>query len=188
VIRHSQVRIIGGRWRGRKLYFPPAPDLRPTADRVRETLFNWLAPVIVGTRCLDLFAGSGALGIEALSRGARELVLVEKGRQAHAALRENLARLGAQPGEAVCAEAMEWLGGEASPFDVVFLDPPYGKGLLEPCCRLLEGGGWLARPAWVYLEAPTETELARLPAGWELRKRGAAGAVRYALATTGGTR
>src|SRR5512134_933490 len=121
----NQLRIIGGRWRSRRLRFPPLPGLRPTPDRVRETLFNWLTPVIAGARCLDLFAGSGALGIEALSRGAAAVTFVERHPQAVRGLRANLAQLRAEGARVEQADALLWLRQAPQPFTVVFLNPPF---------------------------------------------------------------
>lgn len=177
----NQLRIIAGQWRGRRLEFPDLPGLRPTPDRVRETLFNWLAPVLPGARCLDLFAGSGALGIEALSRDAAEVVLVERQPQAVRALRENLARLNAANARVEMADALAWLRQPATPFEIVLLDPPFGQGLLKPVCTLLEQHGWLADAAWIYLEAETELERWPLPAHWTIHREKIAGAVAYRL-------
>lgn len=177
-----QLRIIGGRWRGRRLTFPALGELRPTPDRVRETLFNWLAPVIAGARCLDLFAGSGALGIEALSRGAAEVVFVERHPTAARRLRENLERLGAASFRVEQAEALVWLDREAQPFDIVFLDPPYGQGLLTPACAALERFRWLAPAARIYLEAGPDSQPLQLPANWEIIREKTAGQVTYRLA------
>ena len=178
----NQLRIIAGQWRGRRLEFPDLPGLRPTPDRVRETLFNWLAPVLPGARCLDLFAGSGALGIEALSRGAAEVVLVERQPVAVRALRENLARLNAENARVEMAGALAWLRQPATPFEIVFLDPPFGQGLLEPVCAMLEQHGWLADAAWIYLETETELERSPLPVHWALYREKITGAVNYRLA------
>ena len=178
----NQLRVIAGRWRGRHLRFPDVPGLRPTPDRVRETLFDWLAPVLPGARCLDLFAGSGALGIEALSRGAAEAVFVERHPVAARALRENLARLNAGGARVERSEALDWLRRSGSPFEIVLLDPPFGEGLLEPACALLERGGWLAPTAWIYLEAEAEGKRSPLPAAWTMHREKAAGAVAYRLA------
>jgi len=176
----GQLRIIGGSWRGRKLAFAPLPGLRPTPDRVRETLFNWLAEVIRGARCLDLFAGSGALGIEAASRGAALCVLVEQDRQAARVLREQVSRFGARQVQVVEADALNWLSAASQPFDIVFLDPPFHAGLLQDCVRLLENGGWLAPQAWIYLEAEHAAQLG-LPDNWELYRDKRAGQVSYRL-------
>ncbi len=178
----NRLRIIGGQWRGRRLDFPDAPGLRPTPDRVRETLFNWLAPVLPGARCLDLFAGSGALGIEALSRGAVEVVFVERHPVAVRALRENLARLNAEGARVEQADALDWLRQPGTPFEIVLLDPPFGAGLLEPACVALERGGWLAASAWIYLEAAAELQPPALPAHWLPYREKTAGTVSYRLA------
>ena len=178
----NQVRVIAGRWRGRRLQFPDLPGLRPTPDRVRETLFNWLAPALPGARCLDLFAGSGALGIEALSRGAAEVVFVERHPVATRALRDNLARLNGAGARIEQAEALAWLRQPGTPFEIALLDPPFGEGLLEPVCALLERGGWLAPTAWIYLEAEAEAGPPSLPARWTPHREKTAGAVTYRLA------
>lgn len=177
----NTLRIIGGEWGGRKLRFADGEGLRPTTDRVRETLFNWLAPLIHGARCLDLFAGSGALGLEALSRGAAEVVFVDTNPAAIAALKENLTLLKAQNAEVNRGDALTFLGGEARPFDVVFLDPPFRRALIQPAIKLLAERGWLAVGARVYLELESEESLAELPAGWELLRSKEAGQVAYHL-------
>jgi len=181
----NRVRVIAGQWRGRRLEFPDLPELRPTPDRVRETLFNWLAPVLPGARCLDLFAGSGALGIEALSRGVAEVVFVERHPVAVRALRDNLARLNAESARVEMAEALAWLAPPGAPFEIVLLDPPFEQGLLEPVCAMLEQNGWLADPAWIYLEAETELEGLPLPIHWTIHRENVAGAVSYRLARRG---
>ena len=178
----NQIRVIAGRWRGRRLRFPDLPGLRPTPDRVRETLFNWLTPALPGARCLDLFAGSGALGIEALSRGAAEVVFVERHPVAIRALRDNLARLNGAGARIEQAEALAWLRQPGTPFEIALLDPPFGEGLLEPVCALLERGGWLAPTAWIYLEAEAEAGPPSLPARWTPHREKTAGAVTYRLA------
>lgn len=152
----GKVRIIAGTWRGRRLPVADVPGLRPTPDRVRETLFNWLAPVIEGSRCLDLFAGTGALGLEAASRGAAHVSLVERDPRALAVLRANVGLLAAgDTVQVVAADALPWLRSPPSaPFDLVFLDPPYDAGLLAPALAALLAGGWLAPTAWLYLEWP----------------------------------
>ena len=177
----NQVRIIAGTWRGRRLSFAPVPGLRPTPDRVRETLFNWLSPVVRGARCLDLYAGSGALGLEAASRGAAEVVLVDNDPQVVAALGRQLESLGAQQVRVVQADVQQWLSGAVSQFDIVFLDPPFRRQLLAPCVQLLESRGWLSAQARIYIEA--EKGLApELPDNWELLRSKLAGQVGYHLA------
>lgn len=177
-----QLRIIGGQWRGRRWSFPELPGLRPTPDRVRETLFNWLAPILPGTRCLDLFAGSGALGLEALSRGAASVTFVERQPVAARALRDTLRLLNAQDAQVEAVDALYWLRQAATPFEIVLLDPPFGQGLLEPICTILEMEGWLSASAWIYLEAEAATERLVLPQNWVLRREKTAGAVSYRLA------
>jgi len=179
----GRFRIIGGQWRGRRLPVPPQPGVRPTPDRVRETLFNWLAPVIEGARCLDLYAGSGALGLEALSRGAAGVVFVDRAPAVLQHLRESLELLGTERGEIMRMDAMSYLGGAATPFDIVFLDPPYRQGLVAPALEKLAGRGWLAPGASVYVEH--EAGAPSLPAGWSLYRSAAAGQVRYHLARPG---
>ncbi len=178
---HS-LRIIGGEWRGRRIRFLPGGGIRPTPDRVRETLFNWLSATVPGSRCLDLFAGSGALGLEALSRGAREATFVEQDRENAARLRETLALLAPGRASVVQADALAWLGGKATAYDIVFLDPPFGAGLLEGALHGLACGGWLAPGALAYLEMPAGRGAPALPAGWTLHRSGRAGAVGYHLA------
>lgn len=176
----NQLRIIGGRWRGRKLPFAAQPGLRPTPDRVRETLFNWLAPVIRGSRCLDLYAGSGALGLEAASRGAAGVVMVDHAGEVVGSLREQLAILDAGEVEVIQADVVQWLQGSAQAFDVVFLDPPFRQGLLSETMRLLEENGWLAADAFIYIEAEKDLR-PDLPEGWEIYRSKQAGQVGYQL-------
>ena len=184
----GQLRIIGGQLRGRRLPIPDQPGLRPTPDRVRETLFNWLAPVIEGARCLDAFAGSGALGLEALSRGAAHVTLIEQAQPVVRQLQLNAERLGATDRvRVVQADALAWLAashpdGAGGPFDLVFVDPPFDLGLLPGACALLDGGDWLAPAARVYLETAAQGDLPPLPAGWTLTRERTAGQVRFALA------
>jgi len=182
----NQVRIIAGTWGGRRLSFEPVPGLRPTPDRVRETLFNWLSPGIRGTRCLDLYAGSGALGIEAASRGAREVVLVDSDSRVVAALHQQVEKLAAPQIHIVKADVLHWLAGQASAFDIVFLDPPFRMQLLPDCVRQLEHHGWLADRALVYIEAEQGLEV-ELPNTWELLRSKTAGQVGYHLARRCGT-
>jgi 16S rRNA (guanine966-N2)-methyltransferase len=178
----NELRIIGGEWRGRRIRFAARPGIRPTPDRVRETLFNWLAPVVEGSRCLDLFAGSGALGLEALSRGAAAATFVESDRMSAERLRETIATLGAKHALVVQAEALRWLDGPPERFDIVFLDPPFESGLLAEAFGKLDSGGWLSPSARIYLEAPARAGPPSLPAGWTLHRSGKAGAVGYHLA------
>jgi 16S rRNA (guanine966-N2)-methyltransferase len=182
--RRGTVRIIGGQWRGRRLPLPEGCDVRPTADRVRETLFNWLAPIIEGARCLDLFAGTGALGIEALSRHAGEVWFVERDPAAGRQLQASLDRLESSRDRVVIGDALQFLTGAPKLFDVVFLDPPFEASDLGKLCTLLERG-WLAPEARIYLETGRRAALPELPAGWELLRERTAGQVRFALAKRG---
>lgn len=175
----NEFRIIAGVWRRRKLKFPPLPGIRPSLDRVRETLFNWLQDHIEGARCLDLFAGSGALGLEALSRGAAEVVFVDRERDVVDALQAHLALLKATGGRPVQAEALAWLGGAPSPFDIVFLDPPFDAGLVPEVARALERG-WLKPGAFIYMEYPADRPPA-LPSHWSLWRESHAGRVGFRL-------
>ena len=174
--RANELRIVGGQWRSRILRFPPKADLRPTPDRVRETLFNWLGQTLDGKVCLDLFAGSGALGFEAASRYARHVVMVESDRLAHAALSENAGLLKAEQVELMHEDAFTFLARDGRAFDVVFLDPPYRQNWLP---RLLdELPPHLAAGARVYLEAQ---HLPDIPRGYTVSRRGKAGQVKYLL-------
>jgi 16S rRNA (guanine966-N2)-methyltransferase len=178
----GQVRIISGMWRGRKLKVPDLPGVRPTPDRVRETLFNWLQPVIMGARCLDLFAGSGALGFECLSRGASHVEMVDHSAAVVKLLREEAEGLKAENFTIYAAIVPAQLKLPAQPFDVVFLDPPFNEDLLGPCCKFLEENDFLADGAYIYLEAPRPLTADDLPPNWELIKNKKAGHVAYHLA------
>ena len=182
----SEVRIIGGEWRGRKLHFPHGESLRPTPDRVRETLFNWLQFELVGRRCLDLFAGSGALGLEALSRGAAEVVFIERDPVAARSIGDTLARLACPRGRVEHCDALDWLARigrtPRPPFDIVFVDPPYASGLLGEAMARLEQCGCLAPGAWVYLEDAAARGAPELPPGWQMLRSKRAGEVGYHLA------
>ncbi|MGS2723431.1 16S rRNA (guanine(966)-N(2))-methyltransferase RsmD [Porticoccus sp. GXU_MW_L64] len=179
----NQLRIIGGQWRGRKLTFPDVEGLRPSGDRVRETLFNWLNTELPGARCLDLFAGSGALGLEALSRGADHALLVEKNATAAGQLRQHCQALNANA-QVLQMDALEWLRSTRNTsFDVVFLDPPFGKQLLEPCCELLAESGLLKPGAVVYMECAIG-EAPTVPGSWQLHREKHSGQVSYRLFAT----
>ena len=173
----GQIRIIGGQWRGRKLPVPDSPGLRPTTDRVRETLFNWLAPSMVDARCLDCFAGSGALGLEALSRYAASATLLEMERHVAQQLQKNLATLKAEHGKVVNTNTLTYLNQSGTPHDVVFIDPPFRKGLLEETLNLLEKNGWLADSALIYVESEVENGMPPVPANWDLHREKIAGQV-----------
>ncbi len=179
----GQLRIIGGQWRGHKLHFADVEGLRPTGDRIRETLFNWLAPVISGAHCLDLFAGSGALGLEALSRGATHAILVEKDPVAAALLKQNSASLKTDRAQVIQADASQWLNTftPERPFDVVFLDPPFAADLLQPCCDLLQRPGLLSQNSLVYIETDRHQPPPITPSTWDLFREKIAGQVCYRL-------
>lgn len=178
----NQLRIIGGEWRGRKLRFPDAPNLRPTPDRVRETIFNWLMPVIHGAHCLDLFAGSGALGLEALSRGAALAVFVDSHPKVTQAIQSHLDVLNANDNAKVyLLDGTKYLQREAEAFDVVFLDPPYQSEFLPKVIPVLENQGWLAENAFLYLETENKKNLPELPENWHQLKSKTAGDVSYYL-------
>lgn len=178
----NRVRIIGGVHRGRYLGFPDHQGLRPTADRVRETLFNWLAPVIEGARCLDLFAGSGALGFEAASRGAREVAMIEATAAVARRLEENAELLGVGDRVRVfCADALSWLGRDQGLYDIVFIDPPFAEDLAPRVLNRLAGSGRLAPGARIYVEQDVRQSLPALPEGWHLLREKKAGQVAYRL-------
>jgi 16S rRNA (guanine966-N2)-methyltransferase len=178
----NQVRIVGGAWRSRLIRFPPRKDLRPTPDRVRETLFNWLGQDLTGRVCLDLFAGSGALGFEAASRGALRVVMVESDAVVHRALVATREALGAVAVELPRADALEFLRGDRGIYDVVFVDPPFKAGLWPRLAPLLPLR--LAPGALVYYEGAAPADL---PKGWELHRQGRAGQVSYQLLKSGQT-
>jgi 16S rRNA (guanine966-N2)-methyltransferase len=178
-----QLRIIAGRWRGRRWHFPDTA-MRPTPDRVRETLFNWLQPYIAGRHCLDLFAGSGALGLEALSRGAARVRFVDSNPQAVTAIAATAAAFGAAGAEVLCADAPLLLQQRPAAtdgrFDLVFIDPPFDSGLAATVLRLLVTQRWLAPGALIYVEQARSSAV-EVPTGCVQLKSGAAGAVSYHL-------
>ena len=180
----NEFRIIAGEWRRRKLAFPPLPGIRPSPDRVRETLFNWLQDHLVGARCLDLFAGSGALGLEALSRGAAEVVFVDRERAALAAIAGHLSLLKAVGGTTVEADALAWLRAPGAPFDIVFLDPPFDADLLPTVCATLIAGHWLKPDAFIYMEYAAE-RVPALEAPWTVWRESRAGRVGFRLMMAG---
>lgn len=173
----GKLRIIGGSWRGRRLRFPSRPGLRPTPDRVRETLFNWLTPVLPGSRCLDLFAGTGCLGLEAASRGAGEVWLVERDSALARVLAKHVEMLGADA-RVVRDDALRFLARAPGAFDVVFVDPPY-RDPVEPVLAALDTR--LAPGALVYVERPLPGGLPEADAGWAWVKRAKAGGIEFGL-------
>ncbi|MBP8924412.1 MAG: 16S rRNA (guanine(966)-N(2))-methyltransferase RsmD [Pseudomonadales bacterium] len=182
----SEVRIIAGKWRGRRIGFVAEPGLRPTPERVRETLFNWLQPLIPGSRCLDLFCGSGALAIEALSRGASSVTMIDSSATVLREVRANLERLG-ENGAAtlVRAEACDWLQStREAAYDIVFLDPPFNSKLAPQCLQLLDRATLLAPCARVYLESAIDEPTPVPGPGWVLHRERFAGNVAYRLFIT----
>ena len=175
-VKANRVRIIGGAWRSRIISFPARKELRPTPDRVRETLFNWLGQDLTGKACLDLFAGSGALGFEAASRGARRVVMVEQDAAVHRALAASRKSLGASAVELKRGEALQFLRADAEIYDVIFLDPPFRAHLWPRLAPLLPAR--LAPDALVYHESGTAPDLTP---GWEVWRQGRAGQVTYQL-------
>ena len=179
--RTNSLRIIGGVWRGRKLTFPEVEGLRPTSDRTRETVFNWLQPSMGGSRCLDLFAGSGALGFEAASRGAAEVVLIENNQQAFLQLKQNADTLKASNCVIKNSSANQAIIESTIPFDIVFIDPPYQADLWTDTAENLVSQGILSQGALIYLEYPAKQDMPILPTSWLLLKEKKAGDVKYCL-------
>lgn len=180
--KRSYVRIIGGRWRGRKLEFAPAEGLRPTGDRIRETLFNWLAPHIEGARCLDMFAGSGALGLEALSRGAGVCDFVDSSGSALQQVRQHLQTLDTlERGNCHRSSALEFLQTATTPYDVVFIDPPFKLQVVNQVIATLSQRHLLRENALVYVETASADPMPAFPEEWKLHRDKVAGAVSYRL-------
>lgn len=181
--RSGQLRIIGGQWRSRILRFPSVEGLRPTPDRVRETLFNWLADKIMGATCLDVFAGSGALGFEALSRGASWVTMIDQSAIVANQLRENVQLLDVTERVAIyCGRIPQFkLPVLPQPFDIVFLDPPFHHNWLPICCTWLEKLNCLAKNALIYIEAESQLPELPIPGHWEVLRSKKAGQVRYGL-------
>lgn len=178
----SELRIIGGDWRSRRLRFPDAGGVRPTPARTRETLFNWLAMYVPGSRCLDLFAGSGALGLEALSRGAGQVMLVDHTPVLANALKQNLKTLGATHGTVICQTVEQFLHQPPeTPFDIIFMDPPFHQGWLERLFLQLETTRWVKPGGWIYVEHESDRGAPAIPAGWQLHRQKTAGQVTYNL-------
>ena len=168
---HHQLRIIGGQWRSRKLSFTAIEGLRPTQDRVRETLFNWLMYDVEGVNCLDVFAGSGALGLEALSRGAKHVQFIEKSQTAAKQINQHLMSLNCSRGNVKNVDALQYLSTPAdNAFNVIFLDPPFNQDLLLPCCNLLIQKGYCQNNTFIYVEAEPDVDLSKLPEQWHVVK------------------
>lgn len=169
---NNKLRVIAGQWRGRVIQFKPGPGVRPTPDRVRETVFNWLRPRIEGAHCLDLFAGSGLLGIEALSQGAKSSTFLDNSKQNIQTLRKNLAHLNSPHNAIYHTDTLKWLQTPSPQlrYDIVFVDPPFHQNFVSPCCQLLKDNHWLAQQATLYLETEPDYTL-ELPESWSLLKQ-----------------
>ena len=178
-----KVRIIGGKFRGQNINFSNSEDLRPTGNRIKETLFNWLAVPIIDSNCLDLFAGSGSLSIESVSRGAFSATMIEKNNSAFLALKRNCSHLGIENVTIIKADAKKWLAEHKNlkPFDLIFLDPPFSSNLLTSCCSLLEKNGLLAENAHIYVETDRSYSAFIIPSNWQLLKEKTSGQVSYRL-------
>jgi len=183
----NQLRIIAGKWRGRKLTFVESQGLRPTLDRVRETLFNWLQPVIYNASCLDLYSGSGALGFEALSRGALEVTMVDNNRQVYQQLNHNLQLLNCENANTKCMDAIDFLSKQSTTrpadkkYQIVFLDPPFNQNLLDKCCQQLEQQQLFAEESYIYIEAEQNLKLTNIPENWQKIKEKKTGQLAYYL-------
>lgn len=183
--KQAQVRIIGGSWRGRKLPILDKDGLRPTTDRVRETLFNWLMPVIYDANCLDVFSGTGALGFEALSRGARNVTMLEKDGAVAEQLNECKELLKASNCNVINTDSLQWLtkykNEQESAFDIIFLDPPFKQGLMPETVDLIEQNQLIADGGYIYIETDIDTDITNLPLHWHLHREKKAGQVHYRL-------
>jgi len=177
----SKLRIIAGEWRSRQIIFEDTPELRPTPARVRETLFNWLRQDVIASDCLDLYSGSGALGFEAASRGAKSVVMVESNQKTCRLIRENCTSLLANQIEIIHADVFKFLAGDSRPYNLVFLDPPFAQNVVQQCCQYLEAKGWLMPEAKVYVEVESKLELDDMPKNWTCLKSKKAGEVGYYL-------
>ena len=180
--KSNQLRVIGGQWRSRKLSFPDVQGLRPTPDRVRETVFNWLTAVVPSAHVLDVFSGSGALFFEALSRGASSALALELDAAASRSLQQNITTLAAENAQVLHINSLDYLARMASQrYDLVFVDPPFQKDMLAPSCHLLENNGWLSEQAWTCSESETAPSSLDMPSNWRLHREKHAGLVYYAL-------
>lgn len=181
----GEVRIIGGQWRGRKIAVPDAEGVRPTPDRVRETLFNWLAPHIRDAICLDAYAGSGVLGFEALSRGAKFTVFVDSNSVVIKQLQQSAEVLKTDAVDYIQAKFPRQFSWNEPKFNVVFLDPPFGKNYLPGACHYLEDNQMLAKNCLIYIECEASLEVLDIPDNWDIIKQQQAGEVQYALIKRG---
>jgi len=183
--QHGTLRIIGGQWRGRRFPVIDQADLRPTPDRVRETLFNWVQNEIIGARCLDLFAGTGALGLEALSRGATHVTFIDNSLAAIQQLRETLNTFKAENATVLRYDVRHRLTLPPQPYDLIFMDPPFGFGYLQALCETFQTPGWLTEGAMIYMESEAALQTLPLPAHWEMLKEKVSGQVCYRLVRVG---
>lgn len=178
----GEIRIIGGDWRGRKLPVLQSEGLRPTSDRVRETVFNWLQFSVPGASCLDVYAGSGALAFEALSRGAKSAVLLELNPQTAKQLQRNLQTLNANRAVVETTDSLQWLSSQATEtFDIVFIDPPFHKDLMQHSVDRLFEHGFISDTTWLYLEQETQLDWPNLPQGWHCHREKKTSQVRFGL-------
>ena len=183
-VKRNSVRIIAGDFRSRKLGFPDVPGLRPTADRIRETLFNWVREQIPGETCLDMFAGSGAIGFEALSRGAARVVFIEKDQRASRSIAENIQLLEVANAKIVCDNALHWLvqqDNQKAQFGLVFIDPPFSEKLVYSACEHLQSSGLLKTGGKIYIETEDALIESAMPSDWKRLKSKKAGSVLYYL-------
>ena len=185
--KQNKVRVIAGLLRGRTITFADSPGLRPTGDRLRETLFSWLQPFIAGSRVLDLFAGSGALGFESFSRGARHVTMVEKSRKVCAGLRQSVEQLEVDEVAIICADALDLAsnfaesGDISGPFDIIFVDPPFGEHLHQMTIDMLLQSQWLAKDSLLVIESDRRAAQLTVPTHWQLQKQKTAGEVQLQL-------
>ena len=177
----NKLKIIAGEWRSRQLTFEDSPGLRPTPVRVRETLFNWLQHDVIASKCLDLYAGSGSLGFEATSRGAKSVVMIESNSQACRVIKDNIVKLSAQQIKVIQMDVFKFLAGDSTQFNLVFLDPPFEQGLALQSCQWLEDKNWLAPSAKIYVEVENKLLLNNIPGNWKCLKNKKAGEVGYYL-------
>lgn len=181
----GRIRIIAGKWRSRQIRFPQHPALRPTSNRIRETVFNWLQHRIEAAYCLDLFSGTGIFGLESLSRGAASVLMVERDRQLADNIIVQAETLGARGCEVVCGDSLSWLRQRVTTpsemYDIVFIDPPFADNLESDTCQLLESSGVLKNDALIYLESVKDRKMDQLPPGWRILKSKSAGSVQYLL-------
>lgn len=177
----NKLRIIAGDWRSRQLVFEDIPEIRPTPARVRETLFNWLQNDVLGRQCLDLYAGSGALGFEAVSRGAKSVVIVENNPKACQLIKENTFKLSTEKIKVIQSDVFKFLAGDSMSFSLVFLDPPFNKAMAQQTCHWLEDKNWLAPAAKIYVEVESQLVLDNMPFNWQCLKSKKTGEVGYYL-------